>query len=413
MSEAAKTSGAARVRVAGAPEAAGTSKPAASPQAQGLPEGALVVYVSFPFTLKSPSYGPGQPYIADSAAKAAYVDALEAELASLDEDVRARPVVAVRLGGGASIAKADKVCKLVRDIRSTLNVVPRAEISIEVNPLTVGTPSLTDWTSCGINRVLLGARSVHDDELTTLGTSHVRQDVDNALRFLALFRMTRIDMRLTYGLPGQTSDSWKKTLLTAVDEGVEHITALPLVDDAPERAKDLPNDAAREAMAGLAREVLGAHGYREYAIGRFVRTAAPHAVDRFDVAVRAGAGQLGLGALARSSFDGFLYENTGDFDEYVAHSAEFDRIVRDPRREGAAATQARRAQAAFDELAPFTPGADAADTADGKPAPELLSWLNDLAGSGCAERDPRTGAWSLTPAGRARRARELGAQELL
>ena len=79
----------------------------------------LVVDVAFPFTLSTPAYGPSRPFMGNHAAKAAYVDALETELASLDDEVRARPVSAVRLSGGASIMSADKVCHLVRQIKKS------------------------------------------------------------------------------------------------------------------------------------------------------------------------------------------------------------------------------------------------------------------------------------------------------
>lgn len=380
----------------------------------------LVIYVSFPFALKSPAFGSGQPYIANSPAKAAYVDALERELASLEEDVRSRPVKAVRLGGGASIASADKVCKLVRDIRKTLAVQPRAEISIEVNPLTVGTPSLTDWTSCGINRVLLDARSVHDKELSALGVSHTRQDIENALQFLSLFKVARIDMRLLYGIPFQTLSSWKTTLLTVIDQGVEHITVLPLVNSASEHASEpasgpaserdaeLPSAQEREQMRHLASEILGKHGYREYALGRFVRSDTPHAKDAFDAAVRAGSDQLGLGAAALSRYDGFVYENTGDFDRYVQESSDASAIVENPRRESPSSVEARHAMGAFDSLSGFSARRE-------ELAPETVAWLADLERQGLAVKNPSGDAWTwtLTEQGIIARIEQLGAAEIL
>ena len=196
----------------------------------------LVVDVAFPFTLSTPAYGPSRPFMGNHAAKAAYVDALETELASLDDEVRARPVSAVRLSGGASIMSADKVCHLVRQIKKTLTMVPGAEISIDVEPLTVCTPSLTDWTSCGITRVNLAALSCDDAELSALGAHHTREQLQNALLFLEKFRMANVNFEVLYGAPGQTEASWKRTLLTLAGVDAPHISTRPLVDAASDAA---------------------------------------------------------------------------------------------------------------------------------------------------------------------------------
>ena len=57
--------------------------------------------------------------------------------------------------------------------------------------------------------------------------------------------------------------------------------------------------------------------------------------------MRAGVDVLGLGAGARSRLDGFLYENACDYDLYVAKSADFEAIVRNPLRENEQSLRAR------------------------------------------------------------------------
>ncbi len=378
----------------------------------------LALYIAFPCTLASPAYGPSRPYVADSPAKAAYVDAVEAELASLDDETRLRPVRAVRLGGGASIMKADKVCKLVRDVRKALSVEPRAEVSVEVNPLTVCTPSLTDWTGCGVTRVNLDVDSVLDAELSALGATHTRDDVCNAFLFLDKFHMARVDVRLRYGLPRQSVATWKQSLLTAVDLGAAHITVRPLVESDPNKASELPGRDVREEMYRVARDVLAEKGYREYMVGMFCAESAPHARDGYECALRTGADRLSLGAGASSCCDGFLYENALDFDLYVQKSADFEAIVRNPRREGVAARQVRLLEGALDMLGPARLDADAADgacdPARGAIESEAQAWLDGLAAAGRIERVPAEagdvsgGSWRLTDLGRFERNEELG-----
>lgn len=319
----------------------------------------LIVDVVFPFTLSTPKYGPSRPFTGNHAAKAAYVDALEAELVSLDDEVRARPVSAVRLSGGASIMSADKVCHLVRQIKKTLNLIPGAEISIDVEPLTVCTPSLTDWTSCGITRVNLAALSCDDAELTALGAHHSREQLQNALLFLEKFHMANVNFEVLYGVPGQTAASWKRTLLTLAGIDAPQISIRPLVDAANDKAwttaqtgkastaqegvpaAPLPSPETRRALYEQAQRILGERGYTEIAPGDFAKSGLAPASGVFGPLMRAGADVLGLGAGARSRLDGFLYENACDYDLYVTKSADFEAIVRNPLREDEQSLHAR------------------------------------------------------------------------
>ena len=318
----------------------------------------LVVDVAFPFTLSTPKYGPSRPFTGNHAAKAAYVDALEAELASLDDEVCARPASAVRLSGGASIMSADKVCHLVRQIKKTLNLIPGAEISIDVEPLTVCTPSLTDWTSCGITRVNLAALSCDDAELTALGAHHSREQLQNSLLFLEKFHMANVNFEVLYGVPGQTQASWKRTLLTLAGVDAPQISIRPLVDTASDAAwtaqtgeantaqgdvpaAPLPSPETRRAFYEQAQRILGERGYTEIAPGDFAKSGLAPASGVFGPLMRAGADVLGLGAGAHSRLDGFLYENACDYDLYVAKSADFETIVRNPLRENEQSLRAR------------------------------------------------------------------------
>ena len=363
----------------------------------------LIVDVVFPFTLSTPKYGPSRPFTGNHAAKAAYVDALEAELASLDDEVRARPVSAVRLSDGASIMSADKVCHLVRQIKKTLNLIPGAEISIDVEPLTVCTPSLTDWTSCGITRVNLAALSCDDAELTALGAHHSREQLQNALLFLEKFHMANVNFEVLYGVPGQTAASWKRTLLTLTGIDAPQISIRPLVDAASDKAwaaarngeastaqdncamgrcnvqatqtgetgtmpnhceaehastqalkngeantaqegapaAPLPSPETRRVLYEQAQHILDERGYTEVAPGDFAKSGLAPASGVFGPLMCAGADVLGLGAGARSRLDGFLYENACDYDLYVAKSADFEAIVRNPLREDEQSLHAR------------------------------------------------------------------------
>ena len=370
------------------------------------PASDLVLDVAFPCTLAAPHYGTAQPYVKESPEKARYVDAVEAELGALDEDIRTRPIVALRLSGGASIMKADKVLHLVKSLKKTLAVQPRAQLAIDVEPLTVCTPSLSDWTSCGINRVNFNVWSVIDKELAAFGAQHDREQVQNAMLFMDKFHMDNVNVRLLVGLPGQTRGGLRESVLSFATLGYPHITLLPLAEDDPARAAELPDRAACRELWQMACEELAKQGYEEYLVGSFVAKGHPHARDVFETAQRTGAGVLALGAGARNRYDGFLYENVAAFNTYVNHADDFEAIVRNPRREGADVAQLRAALGALDLLEGFTAsdlaqacGVEAAD-------PAVQAWLDARVGEGLVACEG--GAYSYTEEGRFARLEELG-----
>lgn len=382
------------------------------------PSQALVVDVAFPCTLVSPTFGVSQPYIADSPAKTAYVDAVEAELGSVDDGLRVRPVAALRLSGGASLMSADKVCHLVRRLRRELAVEPRAQVAVDVEPLTVGTPSLTNWTSCGVNRVNLAVWSAVDSELAALGVPHRREQVQDALLFLEKFHLGNVNVRLLFGLPGQTPRSWEESLRTFAAVDCPHIEIRPLVEPVAEKASRLPDRTARRALYLQACEVLGGRGYVEYLPGMFVRSDAPHARDGFAMAQTAGADLLALGAGARNRWDGFLYENDPDFDGYVRNAADFEKLARNPRREGADARQMRRAVGLLDAGYSFASGdllmvdddgeSDAGGAAGGELHPAVQAWLDEQVAVGLLSVSD--GRYALTDEGRFARVEHAGAE---
>ena len=103
----------------------------------------------------------------------------------------------------------------------------------------------------------------------------------------------------------------------------------------------LPSPETRRTLYEQAQHILGERGYAEIAPGDFAKSGLAPASGVFGPLMRAGADVLGLGAGARSRLDGFLYQNACDYDLYVAKSADFEAIVRNPLREDEQSLHAR------------------------------------------------------------------------
>ncbi len=74
----------------------------------------------------------------------------------------------------------------------------------------------------------MGIQSFHDNELKLIGRIH---NADDAFRSIDLIRKTGIknfSIDLMYGLPGQTSESWRESLEKAVGLSPSHISTYEL-----------------------------------------------------------------------------------------------------------------------------------------------------------------------------------------
>ena len=92
--------------------------------------------------------------------EAAYLDALERDIASQAPEVAGREIVSVFMGGGtpslfppAAIARVLDGCPQASDLASDV------EVTMEANPGTIERGRFAEYRAAGVNRVSLGAQS--------------------------------------------------------------------------------------------------------------------------------------------------------------------------------------------------------------------------------------------------------------
>lgn len=282
-----------------------------------------VLFVNVPFCIDVPRYAHGAYLQGDSAAKHDYLEAVMRELATLDDVVEGKRIVAVRIGGGGpSIMNPDQLGQLMRVVRTTLPMAHGAEVSLEALPNTVGVPSLTGWGQGKPNRIELQVGAIHLRDLAELERPYRVSDIQNAVLFLDKFGMNNVSLSLTYGIPGQTPESWKQTLRMSLDLEPTEVVVSPVT---PADGAGLAEGAQQE-LYEVASEELETAGFEEYAVGRFARGAGESA---FVKALAAGADVVAVGLGAVSCVDGLTWRATDDFKEYCAASAEPERVLVD------------------------------------------------------------------------------------
>ena len=280
----------------------------------------LGLYLHIPFCDAICNYCNFNRGLFDAGLKRRYLDALSLEIASCEDAGR---VDSVFFGGGTpSVLEPSDVCGLITRCRSSFDVDPAAEITLEMNPETASRERLDGYRAAGVTRLSLGVQSFRDEELRRLGRLHT---ADRAIEAFGLARAAGFDdisIDLMAWLPAQTVSHWIESIETLVDLGPDHASLylLELYPNAPlkeEMARggwsQAPDDTAAEMYhTGLDR--LGAAGYRQYEISNVAR---PGRKSRHNLKYWSDGAWVGFGCGAHSTRDGRRWHNVSETGRYI------------------------------------------------------------------------------------------------
>lgn len=285
----------------------------------------LELYVHIPFCARKCLYCDFLSAPARETVRERYVEALRSEIAGRGEEYRDALVTSVFLGGGTpSLLAGAQAGALMGEIGSRFRLAEDAEITMEINPGTVDPGKLSAYRDAGVNRLSIGLQSADDGELEAIGRIHTWE------RFLETYRQVRqagfdnVNVDLMSALPGQTVDSWRRTLrrvLSLVPQP-EHISAYslileegtPLYDRYTQGALELPDEDEERLMYRETKRILEAEGYRRYEISNYAKAG-------FECVHNCGYWQrrdyLGLGIGAASMVGNVRFKNAEDLDRYL------------------------------------------------------------------------------------------------
>lgn len=155
-----------------------------------------------------------------------YVRALITEIGQADDW---DPLHAINLGGGTpSILSVDQVGELVTALDRRFGITDGAEISIEANPEDIDRAFAEQLRTVGVNRISLGVQSFDPAILLSLGRAHTPDDGVAAVMNATAAGMRTVNVDLIFGTPGESLESWRATVRTAVELETAHLSAYGL-----------------------------------------------------------------------------------------------------------------------------------------------------------------------------------------
>ena len=285
------------------------------------------VYVHIPFCASRCSYCDFFSTLEMKGAGAAYVDAVVAEAAMRRHELRGERLRTLYLGGGTpSQLPLPLLERLVKGLNGALELEHVEEFTIEANPDDVTAEWCAALRPLGVNRVSMGVQSFEDDILRAIGRRHNASQVTQAMGNLHAAGITNVSIDLIYGLPGQTLESWTRTVEQAIALSPQHISAYGLTYEPGtrlwhQRERGEVIEVPEEDCIGMYRvlvSLLQGAGFEHYEISNF---ALPGYHSRHNSSYWDETPYLGLGAAAHSYDGSIRRSNPCDLHEYISRIA--------------------------------------------------------------------------------------------
>jgi oxygen-independent coproporphyrinogen-3 oxidase len=292
----------------------------------------LGVYVHLPFCAYLCPYCDFAKWPLRESSARRYLQALHAEI---EREPRA-PAATMYFGGGTPNAYDCETIAALAGLLAERFDAP-AERSIELNAELVRDGDLAAYRRAGITRISIGVQSFDAGEIGTLGRKHTPECVATVVAAARAAGLHSVSLDLIFGVPGQTPQSWERSLQAAIALGVDHVSAYGLTVEentpyAAWRARE-PNaffDDAQEAeLYAIAIDRLQAEGYEQYEVSNFARPGhrCAHNMNYW-----ANGEYLGLGVGAAAYRDGVRSVHTRSLEEYVSAALDGRAIPSDAER---------------------------------------------------------------------------------
>ncbi len=276
------------------------------------------IYVHVPFCRHKCSYCDFVSFPDKIDYAEAYMACLYKELKMRGDELKNYEFDTVYFGGGTpSYIPPKLILGAMNQIRKCFRLKENAEITLELNPGTIGETKVKTYLEAGINRFSIGLQTAIDEQLADLGRIHNARDYVFATKLL---EGQNFSTDVMLGLKNQTKEDIQKTIELAVACGSKHISmyALTVEDGTPIYTDylngELPDSDEVAEMYAFGKKLLEEKGFSRYEVSNF---ALPGYESRHNLNYWRRGEYIGVGVSASSFIAGRRLTNSFDLDEYM------------------------------------------------------------------------------------------------
>ena len=276
------------------------------------------IYIHIPFCRHKCSYCDFASFPDKIDYAEAYMACLYKELKMRGDELKDYTFDTVYFGGGTpSYIPPKLILGAMNQIKKCFKLTDNPEITLELNPGTIGEAKINTYKQAGINRFSIGLQTAIDEQLEDLGRIHNVRDYTYAT---TLLKGENFSTDVMLGLKNQTKEDIRKTIELAVKCGSKHISmyALTVEDGTPIYTDylngELPDSDEVAEMYEYGYNLLKEYGFERYEVSNFAQKGYE---SRHNLNYWKRGEYIGVGLSASSFMRGKRFTNTFNLDEYM------------------------------------------------------------------------------------------------
>lgn len=271
----------------------------------------------------------------DHSRSRSYVDLLLKEMDHVRSIIpdKSKKVSQIHFGGGTpNFLQPQELEEIVGKIRSDYQVLPDAEIAIEMHPRTSTKAFCDKLAELKFNRISLGVQDLDPAVQSLINRHQTYEMTKEMINYLRSIGFDSFNFDLVYGLPGQTMEGWKKTLdqvlhLHPNRLAVYSYAHVPWIRPVQRTFKDsdLPSPELKLTLFHIAYDFFTKNGYRLIGMDHFAleddelsKAMENKTIHRnfMGYSTKAEAHQIGFGVSSISYVNGNYFQNIKILKEY-------------------------------------------------------------------------------------------------
>jgi oxygen-independent coproporphyrinogen-3 oxidase len=224
-------------------------------------------------------------------------------------------------GGTPSLLSSEELQQIFETIYSNFKVSENPEITLEANPDDLSKEQIHKFTNSQINRLSIGIQSFFEEDLKLMNRAHNASEALESIKEAKQY-FENISIDLIYGIPGMSSERWKKNLEIVLSLDVPHLSCYALTVEPKTALKKfiekgivppVDEEAAKQHYEILLSETEKA-GLENYEFSNFGK---PGFHSRNNTAYWEGKPYLGIGPSAHSYDGKFRSWNIANNTKYI------------------------------------------------------------------------------------------------
>ena len=285
----------------------------------------LGIYIHIPFCKQKCYYCDFISYANKEEKIQEYIKCLQKEIEMESEKYKNEEyeITTIYIGGGTpSFIDASYIERIINTIKQNYKLYENPEITIEVNPGTINEEKIKKYKDIGINRISIGLQTTKDNLLKQIGRIHKYEEFLNCYKIVKKIGIDNINVDLMLGLPNQTLEDLKESLIEVINLKPNHISLYSLILEentilekmVSQNMTKLPEEDLEREMYWTTKNILEENGYIHYEISNFSKKGyeSKHNLNCWNQKE-----YLGFGVAAHSYTKNKRYCNTNNIEDYI------------------------------------------------------------------------------------------------